>query len=298
MRVLVLGGTGFLGRHVAAALAGAGLDVRTAARRAVPGVPGHVPVDLVTAGPGLLGELVADLQPDVIVNCAGATGGDPALLAAANATGPANLVTALLAGGRPRRLVHLGSAAEYGRSPWGSAVGEGHPAQPVGAYGESKLAGTLLVGLGRAAGLDAVVLRVFNPIGAGSPTTTLCGRLAAALTGPGEGPIVLGRLDAVRDFVDARDVADAVVAAVTARCLPHGIINVGSGEATPVRALADLLVGHAGGGRPIQEDAPGSARSADVAWQRADISRALADLGWKPQRRLEDGVVHCLEALR
>ena len=297
-RVLVLGGSGFVGCHVVAALVGAGLEVRTVARRSAAGLPGHVQLDLTTASPGLLGQLLEDLEPDVVVNCAGATAGDPALFTAANAIAPANLVAALRAGGRARRFVHLGSAAEYGRSPSSSAVTEDDPTHPVGPYGESKLAGTLLVGLGRAAGLDAVVLRVFNPIGPGASATTLCGRLAAALTGPGEGPVRLGPLEGVRDFVDVRDVADAVVAAVTATSLPHGIVNVGSGKATPVRTLVDLFVDKAGTGRPISEDAPGSTRSAGVMGQCADVSRALADLGWKPQRRLEDAVADYLEALK
>src|SRR5206468_1837433 len=82
----------------------------------------------------------------------------------------------------------------------------------------TKLAGTCLVRTARAAGLDAVVLRVFNAVGAGMPANTLPGRVAAqlrtALRGGGE--VRLGSLDTVRDFVDIRDIADAALAAALA----------------------------------------------------------------------------------
>jgi hypothetical protein len=40
----------------------------------------------------------------------------------------------------------------------------------------------------------------------------------------------------------------------------------------------------------VHEDAPGSARSGGLGWQQADISRAVADLGWRPRRDLADSV--------
>ena len=69
----------------------------------------------------------------------------------------------------------------------------------------------------------AVVLRVFNPVGPGAPEESLPGRVAAelrrALASGAE--VRLGSLDAVRDFVDARDVADAVIAAAAGPAPPH-----------------------------------------------------------------------------
>jgi nucleoside-diphosphate-sugar epimerase len=160
-------------------------------------------------------------------------------------------------------------------------------------YGATKLAGTRLVDLAAAAGLEAVVLRVFNPVGPGAPQTSLPGRLAAelrrALT-PGT-DVRLGSLDAVRDFVDARDVADAAFAAVAATALPHPVLNIGSGRGVPVRAMAQALLAASGRDAVVRADAapadsPDSARSADIPWQQADITRAAEDLGWSPRRDL------------
>jgi nucleoside-diphosphate-sugar epimerase len=319
-RVLVIGASGFLGAHVRDRACVAGLDVVTAGRRELPDSRSHCRVDLSTEDPARLAATLAAVSPDAVVNCAGSTGADVSELAAANVTGTAVLVRAMRMTGRLMRLVHLGSAAEYGPSEPGTAVAESAPARPAGAYGATKLAGTLLVELGRATGLDAVVLRVFNPVGPGAPDTILPGRVVAelrrALTG---GPAAsLGRLDAVRDFVDARDVADAAIAAVQAPALPGGVINIGSGAGVPVRTLVKDLVAISGYDGPVHEDADGSPRSTAprstaprstapwsgapwsgaLSWQQADIGRARRDLGWEPRHDLRTSLADLWEDCR
>jgi nucleoside-diphosphate-sugar epimerase len=282
MRALVIGASGYLGAHVHRAAGAAGLDVVTAGRRG-----GHVALDLATAGPDAVAGVIAGVAPDVVVNCGGATSGDIATLTAANVDGPATLVTALLR--LPAvRLVHLGSAAEYGRGPGAVPVREDEPARPLSPYGVTKLAGTRIVELGRAAGLPAVVLRVFNPVGPGAPGHTLPGRAAAELArAVRERDVVrLGGLDTVRDFVDVDDVAAAVVAAATGPLPAHCVVNVGSGTAVSARELVGTLVDVAGARVRIEEDGGGSGRSADVPWQQADIAAATAAWGWQPRRPL------------
>jgi nucleoside-diphosphate-sugar epimerase len=111
----------------------------------------------------------------------------------------------------------------------------------------------------------------------------------AAATG---GEVRLGPLDAFRDFVDARDVADAAVAAALAPSLPAAVINIGSGSATSVRDLVTGLTAVSGYDGPVIEGDGGTpaarAGAAPVArsWQQADISRARRDLGWSPRRDL------------
>jgi nucleoside-diphosphate-sugar epimerase len=287
MRLLIIGAGGFLGAHVRRLARAAGLDVVTAGRSALPDSPGHWLADLAADGPAAVAAMLTDVAPDAVVNCAGAIAGPPGALVAANIDGTYALVTAMLRA-RPARLVHLGSAAEYGAAEPGVPVTEQAAARPAGMYGVTKLAGTRLVGTAAAAGLDAVVLRVFNPVGPGAPAASLPGRLAAELRRAlAHGTDVrLGPLDAVRDFVDARDVADAVLAAVTAGSLPHPVLNVGSGRGVPVRAMVSELVAASGCPAAVHEDAPGQPRSPDIPWQQADISRASGDLGWRPRRDL------------
>ncbi|MDG4866385.1 NAD-dependent epimerase/dehydratase family protein, partial [Streptomyces sp. T-3] len=95
------------------------------------------------------------------------------------------------------RLVHLGSAAEYGPTRPHTPVTEETATRPQGPYGATKLAGTTAV---TTSGLDAVVLRVFNPVGPGAPASSLPGRLAAELLRAGPaGEVRVGDLSAYRD---------------------------------------------------------------------------------------------------
>ncbi|MER8056330.1 MULTISPECIES: NAD-dependent epimerase/dehydratase family protein [unclassified Streptomyces] len=286
MRILVLGGTGYLGRRVTErvrALPGAHLLAggRTGA---------EYTVDLAADPTERLAKTLAAAAPDAVVNCAGATGGDPVTLAEVNARGPAVLCAALREAAPAARLVHLGSAAEYGPGTPCAAVTESAPARPVTSYGATKLAGTLAV---TSAGLDAVVLRIGNPVGPGAPPASLPGRMAALLRAAGADPgavLRLGDLSAYRDFVDVRDVARAVALAVTAPGPLPPVLNIGGGGAVPVRDLVHGLARLAGFRGTLAEDGDGSARSAQVSWQCSDIGAAERALGWRPAHGLDDAL--------
>ncbi len=297
MRVLIIGASSFLGRHLLREATASGHEVVTAGRSAVPSSASHHQLDL-TAGSSRIAKVIGSIAPDVVVNCAGATGGNPEVLAAANITAVYDLVTAMTQARTPVRLVQIGSAAEYGRAEEGVPVTETAPTQPASLYGVTKLAGTKLTEVARMAGLDAVVLRVFNVVGAGAPEDGLPGRAAGQLReAMARGTdIRLGPLDAVRDFVDARDVADAILAAAAAPALPHSVINVGSGHGVASRALVRELLAISGYEAAVHEDALGSARSAAMPWMQADITRARQDLRWRPSRDLKASVSDLWEA--
>ncbi|MFE4964250.1 NAD-dependent epimerase/dehydratase family protein [Streptomyces sp. NPDC056660] len=293
MRILVLGHSGYLGTHVAAGL------------RAVPGAQvlgggrsadADHRVDLASVRPEQLAKTLAAVAPDTVVNCAGATGGDAVGLAEVNARGPAVLCAALRDAVPAARLVHLGSAAEYGPGTPDAPVTESAPTSPAAPYGATKLAGTVAV---TASGLDAVVLRVGNPVGPGAPAASLPGRIIALLREAGEDPeavLRLGDLSAYRDFVDVRDVARAVLLAATAAGPPPPVLNVGGGRAVPVRELVHALAARAGFRGRIEESSGGSVRSARVSWQCSDISAAERALGWRPAHTLEDALAALWES--
>ncbi|MFE7275984.1 NAD-dependent epimerase/dehydratase family protein [Streptomyces sp. NPDC057623] len=296
MRILVLGATGYLGTHVAErlrALPGAGVLVGGRSPAA------DVRVDLAADRPADLTAALAAVAPDAVVNCAGATGGDAVTLAEVNARGPAVLCAALRDAAPGARLVHLGSAAEYGPTETAVRVTESAATRPAGPYGATKLAGTVAV---TASGLDAVVLRVGNPVGPGAPPTGLPGRVAALLADAGddaEAVLRLGDLSAHRDFVDVRDVARAAQLAVTAGGPLPPVLNIGGGDARPVRELVRTLADAAGfRGRIAEEQTDGSARSAQVSWQCSDITAARDALGWSPSHSLEASVAALWAAAR
>jgi NDP-hexose 4-ketoreductase len=294
MRILIIGASSFLGGHLVRTAEAADHTVLTSGRSG----NWSLRLDLVADPVERVASLITAAAPDVVVNCAGATSGGADELAAANITGVHTLVTALLAGARPR-LVHIASAAEYGPSADGLPMTEETVPRPVGLYGATKLGGTRLVELARTAGLDAVALRVFNVVGAGSPADTLPGSAAAQLRElPPGGSLKLGPLDGVRDFVDARDVADAVLAAAAAPTLPHAIVNVGSGVGVQAKVLVEQLLAVTGLAVTVHEDAPGSVRSAGLGGQQADIARAARDFGWRPRRDLADSALDLWKGVR
>jgi nucleoside-diphosphate-sugar epimerase len=289
-RVLLFGATGFLGTQVAAALAvdcRAGELVR-AGRRA-----GDHRHDLVGDGEAALVRLLREVRPDVVVNAVGRLAGTDAELVEANVLTTARLLDAVRAAVPDARLVLLGSAAEYGAVEAGRRVTEDTPTRPVGAYGVTRLASTQLAALAAAAGrVDAVVLRVFNPIGPGLPGENLLGRAALQLRDAiryGRGRIRLGPLGACRDFVDVRDVGRAVAAAALAgpvRDARDRVLNVGSGTALPAREAVWQLARAAGFTGAVEEADPAPERSAGVPWIAADITRIGRTLDWAPRHDL------------
>lgn len=248
MRVLLIGANGCIGRFVAERLlADPAVQLTTLGR----GDDADVRFDLATGSPGALTRFLDAVHPGVVVNCAGATRGGARELTRHNTVAVATVCEALRRSGCGARLVHIGCSSEYGPSQPGSSTAEDAVPRPGGPYGVSKLAATELV-LG--SGLDAVVLRIFSPVGPGTPAGSPLGRLAEAMRRAmqsGDGELKLGGLGAQRDFVDVRDIARAVHAASLSAA--QGVINIGSGRAVRLRDVAGILARVAGYGGALNE---------------------------------------------
>ncbi|WP_327254827.1 NAD-dependent epimerase/dehydratase [Streptomyces sp. NBC_01244] len=248
MRVLLIGANGYLGRYVADRLLADPAVQLTALGR---GDDADVRFDLATGSPGALTRFLDAVHPGVVINCAGATRGGARELTRHNTVAVATICESLRRSGCGARLVQLGCAAEYGPSQPGSSTAEDAVPRPGGPYGVSKLAATELV-LG--SGLDAVVLRVFSPVGPGTPAGSPLGRLAEAMRRAmqsGDGELKLSGLGVQRDFVDVRDVARAVHAASLSAA--QGVVNIGTGRAVRLRDAAAVLARVAGYGGSLHE---------------------------------------------
>ncbi|WP_330290099.1 NAD-dependent epimerase/dehydratase family protein [Streptomyces sp. NBC_00576] len=306
LSVVVLGGTGFLGRHIGEAFTALGARVLPVSRTGgYDSAQDRTPVrlDLLAAAPEEIAGLLDSTGADVVVNAAGrAWRADEEQMAAGNAELVERLVAAL-AGlpGPPVRLVQLGTVHEYGAGALDAATNEDHTPAPVTAYGRTKLLGARAVL--RAAserGVDGVVLRLANVIGAGVPEGSLFGRVAAHLgeaarahaRGEKAAELRLPPLRVARDLVDAADAVAAVLAAATApgAAVTGRVINVGRGEAVPMRRLIHRMVSLSGLEVPVVEDPERPPSRTDVAWQRLDIARAERLLGWRPRRSLDDSL--------
>ena len=290
--VLVAGSGGFVGRHVVRALrerlpdaAVCGIG-RTRGRR--DSLDAYLPIEVRAEN---LDEVRCYLSSgsagrvDAVVNCLGALTNDREPAARDNVGATEALIEAASRAAPGVAFVHFGSAAEYAplEPPW--KTNESTPTRPTSAYGESKLAATRLVlEASRAGHISGTVLRLSNPIGPGMPPTTLPGKVVEFAASMTEREVLsLGDLSSYRDFVDARDAADAAVLSLLNPPATGGeVFNIGSGVARRVRDLVrGLLEASARPGATFQENSEGSARSGAVGWQEMDASRAREVLGWK-----------------
>ncbi|MCD0165342.1 NAD(P)-dependent oxidoreductase [Deinococcus sp. 12RED42] len=280
-QVLLLGAGGFLGRPVARALQESPEFTLTAA-------PRRTALDLLGAREADWNRLLLDPVPDVIINAAGRTTGTLQEVHEDNTL----LVKTLLQHLKRLRLspwlVQFGSAAEYGQTGT-EPVTESFVGHPASSYAQSKLDATELLlrqfGTGQARG---VVLRIFNPVGAGQGAQTLPGQAALKFRQAlreGTETVSFGPLDSARDFVSLRDVTAAALFAARLQQGPP-VLNVGSGQPTLSRTLVRALARLAGYRGEITEQSPPSARSGAVLWQQADL-RAMTALGWAPTFTLD-----------
>lgn len=259
MNIAVVGGRGWLGQAIVRTARAAGHEVRVVSRRPGPGVVAADP-----ASP--LGLTRALEGVDLVVSAAGYRGDDATAAHEVNVALPRRL--GRLAFTEGWRLVHLGSAGEYGRpvaGDGGSAdIAEDHPCQPSTLYGRSKLAGTGALLEWRTAGAAVVVVRVFNVADAELPADNPLRDLVAQVRGaaslacgePGVS-IPVGDPTTVRDISSRTWVATAVVALATSpRGIQHPVVNVCSGFGTSFGELARTLAAH------------------------LDLDVAVHDLGW------------------
>ncbi|MFI9723683.1 NAD-dependent epimerase/dehydratase family protein [Streptomyces sp. NPDC052396] len=306
LTVVVLGATGYLGRRLCESFTGQGARVRPVSRGATG--PEAVRLDVLTAWPEELARVLGSDGVDVVVNAAGrAWAADERQMAEGNARLVARITQALAGLDRAPRLVQLGSVHEYGAGTPGTATTEDQPAAPVTPYGRTKLQGSQeVLRAARESGVDGVVLRLANVVGAGAPAGSLFGKVAdhlaeAARTralGGTPAELRLPPLRTRRDLVDLADTVDAVLAAATAPAdLVRGqVINVGGGRAVPMREPVDRMVALSGLPVPVAEAAPTPPLRADVEWQLLDITRARRLLGWRPRRTLDDSLRDLLAA--
>ena len=299
---VVTGGSGFLGSHLLARLAEAGPspvgEEVVAVGRSVPGGwSGRFEgVDL--DKPDAVARVAGELRPSVVFHLAGRTPpARPEEFYRSNTLATVALLDALRGLNQPVRVVLVGSAAELGPVPVADLpVGESWLCCPLDAYGLSKWLATA-AGLAAQSPLEVVVARVFNPIGPGLPESQALGRFARALA-EGQGPtrLTVGDLDARRDFVDVRDVAEALIALAT-RGESGRVFHVGTGRSRRVGDGLDRVIALSGR-RVSVEVAPSFGRPSGPSDSRADIARITLEVGWSPRTEWERSLADLWASVR
>ncbi|AQA15552.1 NAD-dependent epimerase/dehydratase family protein [Streptomyces malaysiensis] len=291
-KAVVIGGTGFIGRHICRALAKRGYEVLAMARKPAEPIPGVAFLELDAVSAPTEDIVQAAKSADLLVNAAGDSWqGDEANMTASHIPLVDRLVDAAAAlPGRPR-LVQLGSVHEYGPVPDGTAIAEDHPTAPRTPYARTKLVGSRIVlGAADAGRIDGCVLRVTNVCGPGTPRGSFLGGLAHRLRHTTEdAPLALTLVDDRRDFIDVRDVAEAVALAASGPVTGR-VVNIGQGGAFSMRELAWLLISASQVPARLVREESGAVHSKGGSWTQADIGLARRLMGWSPQVALKESL--------
>ena len=300
-RILVTGGAGFIGSHVADAYLNRGDrvwvvdDLSSGRRENVPADATFVQADI---GSREVRDLIRDIRPHVINNHAAqidvrVSVEDPRRDASINVDGFLNLAEGAREVG-VQRFVYVSSGGVVYGEPEVRPTPETTAKQPLSPYGVTKLAGEFYLNYYREIhGLRYAALRYSNvygprqdPHGEAGVVAIFCNRLLSD-----QGITIFGDGEQTRDYVFVKDVVAANLL-VTDLHLEGGdgpdtvAFNVGTGVETSVNRLADVLEGVAGRrpGRDYRSARPGELRRSCLDAEK------IRGRGWSTQWTLEEGL--------
>ncbi|HEY7118823.1 MAG TPA: NAD-dependent epimerase/dehydratase family protein [Tepidisphaeraceae bacterium] len=300
-RVLITGGAGFIGSHLAEALAalGAGVsvldDLSGGSRENLAGF--SPPVTMVEGSildAALVGRLTAGCAyvfHQAALGSVPRSVEQPRLYNDVNTTGTLNVLEAARAAGVVR-VMFAASSSAYGLNPvpWVETM----PVLPRSPYAATKVADeALLRAYSASYGLDTAALRYFNIFGprqnANSAYAAVIAAFAKAYLG-GERPTIYGDGEQSRDFTFVYNAVQAnLLAARRSEAIGGEVINVGCGGRVSVNTLAKVMATQLG--RPdLAPPVYQPERAGDIQHSYADLTRARAILNYEPVVGFEEGL--------
>jgi UDP-glucose 4-epimerase len=301
MKILVVGGCGFIGSHVVDELLRRGHKLRIfdqseeKFRLSLPGVEyrqgdfsDRAAIADAVSGMDAVFHLVSTTFPSTANR-------DPQRDVRENLIGTLQLVDVMLEAGVTRLLFLSSGGTVYG-IPETTPIPETHPLRPINSYGITKTAiEHNLEMFRRTKGLSPIIVRASNPYGARQGHTGVQGVVATFFNriANDESIEIWGDGSVVRDYINVRDLAEFCVLAGTSD--RQGVYNAGSGTGT---SLVDLLSAmETVTGRQVSRTYK-PARATDVPVSVLDCTAAERDFGWKARRDLTSGLATTWEWVR
>lgn len=303
MKILVTGGAGFIGSHVADAYLAAGHEVAvvdnlaTGRRANVPAAARLYEVDIHS---NEFERVFQEFAPEVVNHHAAQASvkvgnADPVHDLEVNGGGTARVATLAVRNG-VRKVIYSGSGGTVYGEPEYLPVTEAHPVAPRSNYGLSKYTGELyLQMLHRTDALEYTVLRYSNAFGPRQDPHGEAG-VVAIFTGlmlAGKQCTIDGDGEQKKDYVYIGDIARANVLALEGG--GGQALNIGRGAGTTVNEIFAALSAATGNTIAPRHGPP---RVGDVRNFWLDYSRATEALGWRPEVTFEEGVRLTVESLK
>ncbi len=290
MTVLVTGGAGFIGSHVAAAYLERGADVAVVddlsvgRRDWVPDGAAFHKVNIRDAE--AVADVLADVQPTVVNHHAAHNDAMDSLErpqhdAETNVVGSINVLEAARQHGVEHVVYASSGGLSYGE-PESVPTPEDHPMRPSYPYGTSKYAVEHYLALyDDLYGLPYTVLRYASVYGPRATGGVIKNFLEAVRDG--ERPVIFGDGSQTRDFIHVDDVVAANMAAADGR----GCFNVGTCTETSISSLWETVADVTGSNAAPQHE---DRWLGDIDRCKLDCSKAAAELGWTADIKLRDGL--------
>lgn len=290
-RILLTGGTGFVGAHFAPALAGAFPDAGRLLLRLpgeTTGREGWPPAEGRVTDAAAMDRLVAGFRPDLVLHLAAQSSAGASLKAAeetwrVNFDGTLELASAVARHAPRATFFFVSSSETYGENFRAGPADEATPLAPANAYARSKAAAESMLPDVLRPDQRLIVVRPFNHTGPGQDTRFVLPAFAAQIADieAGARPVLkTGNLEARREFLDVRDVCAAYVALLRAPDA-RGTFNVASGETHRVGDVLEMLRARSRRAFTIEND-PARMRPSDIPVAAGSAARLNALTGWRP----------------
>jgi UDP-glucose 4-epimerase len=304
MKIVITGGAGFVGSHIVEALTDRGdevlvIDDLSTGKRA--NLSPEIGLEVMGIGDERLAAVLADFGPDAIVHAAAQASvptsvKTPDVDARINIVDGLNVMAAAVGAGVSRFVYINTGGALYGEPDY-VPCDEAHPVRPISPYGLSKATLEAYLAMLLPKSVSLTTLRLANVYGPRQDPHGEAGVVAIFTERMmrDDEMTIFGDGEQTRDFVYVRDVASAVVAALSVPLLPGGrnAVNIGTGVPTSVNQVFRALAASTGYGR---EPGYQAARDGDVRHIYLDVAHAASVLNWRPTVGLEEGLKVTVES--